>query len=460
MREIGLLLALRGDIEQCLLATIEDRHDLVVTRRCVDLAEVLAAARAGIGQLAIIDIDMGVDRALIARLTDSGVTTAVLVDAHRGHQPHTMGAHALRDDSEQLLPAIEALADQIRDRNTARVAPSGDDDRAGIPEPAGLPGLTGPAEPARSSASAGSPGSSASPGSSGSSESAEPRPAGRIITITGPAGSPGRTSVAINLAAELTALGATSSVIDADIWASSIAASFALTDTTAGLAAAVRAADRGTLDAAGLQRLYLPVTAGLQVLAGISRAHRWREVSTPGLESVWQSARASADITVIDAPIMVPDEEGDHFDQLGPRRNAVVNSALDAADEVVVVGAAEPIGIERLVSFLLDLREHRPQIEPTVVVNRLRPSAAGPRPHESVQEALGRFAGISHPHLIADDRSAMDRALLAGGVLVEIAPRSPARAELTALAHRLGTAIPARRPRQRRRRRRSREQLA
>src|SRR5699024_6666238 len=120
-----------------------------------------------------------------------------------------------------------------------------------------------------------------------------------------------------------------------------------------------------------------------------------------------------------------------------PARNAVADSVLTTADAVIVVGAAEPIGIERLVTYLIDLRERYPDLELVVVVNRLRASAAGTRPEECVREALARFAVADGPVLGAAARTASDRGLPSGGVLAEAAPRAPARRGLRELARRV-----------------------
>ena len=65
---------------------------------------------------------------------------------------------------------------------------------------------------------------------------------------------------------------------------------------------------------------------------------------------------------------------------------------------------------------------------------RVRPSSVGPSPRRRVIDALARFAGVSDPVLVPDDREAYDAALLLGRTLAEVAPDSPARRALQALA--------------------------
>ena len=77
-----------------------------------------------------------------------------------------------------------------------------------------------------------------------------------------------------------------------------------------------------------------------------------------------------------------------------------------------------------------------------MVVTRVRASAVGPDPQARVREALARFAGVSQPTLVPDDRPALDAALLAGRTLTEAAPSSPARRALAALAAELAGVAP------------------
>ena len=100
------------------------------------------------------------------------------------------------------------------------------------------------------------------------------------------------------------------------------------------------------------------------------------------------------------------------YDTRAPRRNAATLSALNDADEIVVVGAGDPLGVQRLVRALGDLAPIGLVGRTTVVVNQVRASVAGPRPGEAITAALDRYAGVSAPHLVPEDRPALDSALL------------------------------------------------
>ena len=64
-----VLLAVQGPGEAALVRAIEDSAQLVVARRCADLPELLAAAAAGHGDIALLDLEQeGVDAATLSDL--------------------------------------------------------------------------------------------------------------------------------------------------------------------------------------------------------------------------------------------------------------------------------------------------------------------------------------------------------------------------------------------------------
>jgi Flp pilus assembly CpaE family ATPase len=104
---------------------------------------------------------------------------------------------------------------------------------------------------------------------------------------------------------------------------------------------------------------------------------------------------------------------------------------------VVAVGSADPVGLQRLVRGLSDLREAVPGVDVHVVVNRLRPSVVGPDPERQVRSALERYAGVLRATLVPEDRAAVDAAMLRGRSLAEVAPKSAARQAVSRLASEL-----------------------
>lgn len=281
-------------------------------------------------------------------------------------------------------------------------------------------------------------GAGASPAGAGTSPAPDDR--GAVIAVWGPTGAPGRTTLALNLAAELADQGAL--LVDADTYGGTVAQMLGLLDEAPGVAAAARAAATGRLDVRALAALTPSIEGGLRVLTGVSRPDRWPEVTATGLEVVWACARQLARWTVVDCGFSLEQDEALSYDTRAPHRNAATFSAIGEADVVVVVGSGDPIGLQRLVRALGDLSDRGvPDEARRVVVNRVRASASGSRPGEAIAEALRRYAGVAAVHLVPEDRPACDGAVLNARTLREHAPSSPTRTAIAALA---GAFVPER----------------
>ena len=554
MLSLAVLSAVLGPDEVRFVQELETLGARVVlARRCGDVEELLAAAHAGLGRLAVVSADLpGLDRDAVTALAADGVETIAIADPPEGwlaERARALGIGVVTDP-DGAVHAVSVAADRIRAGQTDRDTGPGSS-RAGAPglelPPRGPVPEGAPADPAAgtraalgadSSGAAGNrprgrhPGPAQSevnalgggaarpeghgldeaslgtghagrardPGALegmpdwpdagglggeaaegknwsahgttangttahgtaahgatphaatahgatthdaaadvadglGASPHGEEAP-GSIVAVWGPTGAPGRTTVAVNLAAELAGLvgPAGTLLVDADTYGGTVAQTLGLLDEAPGIAAAARAAGQGVLDAAALALLAPVVTDGLRVLSGISRAARWAELPGSSLDVVWDVARTVARWTVVDCGFGIEDDEALSYDTRAPRRNAATLSALAAADLVVVVGAADPIGVQRLVRALGDLESATAPGGKVVLANRVRASAVGPRPGDLLSTALERYAGVRDLRLVPDDRPNLDAAVLRGVALREIAVGSPARKAILALA--------------------------
>ena len=95
------------------------------------------------------------------------------------------------------------------------------------------------------------------------------------------------------------------------------------------------------------------------------------------------------------------------------------------------------MGIQRLVRGLGELTHLGLDATRVVLVNRVRASVAGPHPGDAVAQALARYAGVTDPHVVPEDRAAVDTALLEAKTLREAAPGSPVRRALAGVAARV-----------------------
>ncbi|MFL0410595.1 CpaE family protein [Microbacterium paludicola] len=250
---------------------------------------------------------------------------------------------------------------------------------------------------------------------------------GRVVVVWGPEGAPGRTTLAIELALEHARLGAHVALLDADTHAPSIAIAVGLADESPGLAAACRQAEFGLLDAGELLRVSVPLADAdgrVDVLTGINRVSRWPELSGPRMTAALAVIREWADVVIVDVSASLEADEEIVSDLDGPRRNAATLAALAAADQIVAVAAADPVGLARLVRGYAELRRIVGATPVRVVVNRLRSGPLGIDPRGQVRRALERFSGVTDVSFVPDDRRASDAALLAARPVGEVSPRS------------------------------------
>ncbi|WP_191413734.1 regulator [Salinibacterium sp. ZJ450] len=253
---------------------------------------------------------------------------------------------------------------------------------------------------------------------------------GTVLAVWGPAGAPGRTSIAIALAAEIAAAGYAVALADVDTYSGTIAPALGLLDESPGFAAACRLAGADALTGQELDRIaqhYRSRHGGFRVLTGIGRPDRWPELSASRVAAVLTALRDWVDYVVVDTGFSLEHDEEVSSDLFAPRRNAATVSALREADHVIAVGAADPVGLSRFLRAHVDLLETVSTHRVSVVMNRVRSSAIGLDPAGQVAQTLYRFGGISAPALIPYDRAAFDAALLGGVTLTDVAGKSAAR---------------------------------
>lgn len=252
------------------------------------------------------------------------------------------------------------------------------------------------------------------------------RPQPRVIAVWGAAGAPGRSTVATELAVELARGGRHVALVDADTHAPSLALTLGLADEGPGFAAACRQAELGGLDARELTRIAIPLgPSGVDVLTGINRPSRWPELTDRRVTAALAACRDWADYTVVDVAASLESDEEIVSDLDGPRRNAATLAALRAADLVVAVLSAEPVGVARFLRGHADLRATIGATPVAVVANRLRPGTLGIDARGQVRRTLDRFGGIEDVWFVPQDPRSADAAILASRPIAEIAPRSP-----------------------------------
>ena len=402
-------------------------HPVTVVRRCVDIVDLLAVALSGQARAALVAASLRrLDADAVDRLIAAGVAPVAVVrrgDSAAEDRVRALGiAYIVPDDADAAVVAT-VIGDAVSARDATAKG-------TGVARAYGDPLL----RPATSS-----------PGSSPSIDRPPPT-RGSVVAVWGPTGAPGRTTVAVTLADELSRLGSSSLLVDADVYGGVIAAVLGLLDESPGFAAACRQSAASRLDSETLAGLCWAVTPSFRVLTGVPRPERWPELRPTAVESVLTAARTVADYTVVDCGFCLEADEELSFDTMAPRRNGATLAVLDAADVVLAVGSADPIGIQRLVRGLSELRDAEVVAPVWVVLNKVRRSVVPGDPPTELRAALDRFAGRRPAALLPNDQPSLDAALVAGKTLGEVRPASPLRQSVITLAGALaGTAVRRRR---------------
>ena len=379
--KVPVLLAASGAAwEATALKVIEDAGPrLVLLKRCLDLSDLLASATSGSASVALIGSGvLGLDTDTVSTLKRHGLSVVVVRDGADHDRIARLGVDNQVDITglDGLPPVLEGAAPRV----------------VAVEEPARLHTHSG-----------------------------------EVIAVWGPAGAPGRTTVAVGLAAELAHRGRGTLLLDADPYGGAVAQHLGVLDQVSGLLAAARLANAGQLDAERLAGAARRLHDHLRVLSGLPRADRWVEVRAQAYDELLATATTVEPYVVVDTGFCLEHDADAYSTATG--RNAMTIATLERADHLVAVGSADPVGLTRLVRGLHDLAELVPGRPPVVVVNRMRGSLGwSDRDVATTVNSVSRGAPV---HFLPDDRPAADKALMAGRSLVESGDSALRRAVAT-----------------------------
>lgn len=396
----GALVAVGAAAFEARLLQAVTSRGLHVVRRCVDIADLVSTAASRQATVAFVSAGLrGLDREVIARLGEEEVAVV-------GVSPEFSSADeaALRSLGVDVILSVDALESL---EEAVETAIRGSRHEAAALERSVVADWQGAVAAARRS--------------------------GEVLAVWGPTGAPGRSVIALGLASELAALGAPTTIIDCDVYGGSIAQLLGLLDEASGLLAAARSANSGQLTPTLLARQARAVTPTMRVVTGLPRADRWVEVRPHGIRDIVAASREVSAFSILDCGFSLELDEEISYDTAAPRRNGATVAALETADTVIVVGAADPVGLSRLVRALAELKDVVPHSTPVVVVNRMRAGLGWSR--EDIVDTLARAIGPSPVVFMPDDQAAVDSAVVHGRTLGEAAPTSKLTRALRQLAH-------------------------
>ena len=377
---VAVLLAAGGESWEASALRLLDGDGLVVLKRCVDLADLLASAATGQADVAVVSGELGgLDADAVMQLLRDDVRCVAVGGSEEA---------LARIGVVAVVPATE-LADAAR----------GGRARPGHARWSSTPTRCPSRARTRSRRAA---------GWSPCTDPPAPQDVRRSRSVSPPS---------TPIAASPTVL------VDADPHGGAVAQHLGVLDEVSGLLAAARLVNAGSLDAESFARCRRVVADRFEVLTGLPRPDRWVEARPGVLDAVLERAAEVGDV-VVDTGFSLEDDA-----DLGRplSRNQLTLDAVAAADQVVVVGSAEPTGLARLARTLVEIRDST-AAPVTVVVNRMRDSLGWSR-----RDIVGMVEGYVRPtgvHFLPEDRSTTDKALVAGRSVVELGRLSAAQGPL------------------------------
>jgi MinD-like ATPase involved in chromosome partitioning or flagellar assembly len=209
--------------------------------------------------------------------------------------------------------------------------------------------------------------------------------------------------------------GAGTLLVDADPHGGSVAQQLGVLDEVSGLLSAARLTAGGLLEER-FPSVLRSIGQHLAVVTGLPRADRWLEVRTGVVEHLLEVGRQRANVVVDTGFSLEQDLTAEAVSR--PGRNQMTLGAIEVADEVVVVGGADPVGLSRLARGLVELRDVVAGAPVRVVVNRMRPTLGwSEKDIAGMVEGFTRLTGL---HFLPEDRPVVDRAMVAGRTVVEL----------------------------------------
>lgn len=318
---------------------------IVVERRCLDGVDVRAAVRVSrVDVVVVTDATLRVDADMVNEVRAAGCSLVALSDDVATWL--ALGAtHVFPADPGDLSAVVRLLAVAARDE---------------------------PPLPAPDAASRGT-----------------------LVAVGGYGGGAGRSTVALELAFALThvAGGLDVLIADADTYGPALGQMLGVEDQSRGILTACRAVEGRELV---MGQHVTDVHSRLVALQGLPRASRWTDVRLPALRALWDAARTTFGISVVDVGPVLDVEPALRVESALPVRQAAMLTAIDACETVVLCARADPVGVTRLIRGFIDSDHFLDDKRVEVVV-----SGVHSRSHaKDVIHAVTRHTGLSSVHTV------------------------------------------------------------
>lgn len=223
-----------------------------------------------------------------------------------------------------------------------------------------------------------------------------------LVCVWGTNGSPGRSSVAINLSFSLASKNFPTLLVDLDAIVPSLAPALGLVSEVPGVSSLVHDALKGRLSQESIEKNVIEVNPGLHVLTGISNPKRWPELRTEGLIQVLKLCSQMYANIICDLSAVLPESTDSSLNDVDIfRRFDHIPKVLEISSRNIFVLSATPLSLIRASEALEALQEIN-KSEPLIILNKVNEINLGQKYESTVEAILGRWVNSGSIYRIPD----------------------------------------------------------
>lgn len=249
----------------------------------------------------------------------------------------------------------------------------------------------------------------------------------QVFAIWGPHGSPGKSTLALNLAYELSQTKNTI-LIDLDMVAPAQSLLLSINEPTAGLTAVARLIRQGRLSSEELQRLSLHIrhkSSRLRFLPGLPNPTRWNEITEDTVAQLLRIAKLDFECIVLDLSSSL--EDNLITSQSPTNRNGATRAAIEQASTVVTVIKNSKLSLQNYANQFVELEN----------LNKNRMLVINLAENDKLPAVIKQLTKETVVQKIPADESSLLLAESQGLPLAITRRKSPARIAILNLTHRL-----------------------
>lgn len=249
----------------------------------------------------------------------------------------------------------------------------------------------------------------------------------QIFAVWGPHGSPGKSTIALNLAFEISQTKRTL-LVDLDLTAPAQSLLLGINEPAPGLTAVARLIRQGRFNAEELQRLSIQIkhkSSKLRLLPGLSTPNRWNEITEDTVIQLFRIAKLDFECIVLDLSSSL--EENLITPQSPTTRNGATRAALTHATQIVTVIKNTKVSLQNYANQFIELQN----------LNKTRHLVINMAENDKLPNVIKQLTKESVVQKIPRDETSLILAESQGLPLSITRRKSLARIAILSLAHRL-----------------------